>query len=393
MRILFCNYEYPPLGGGGGVVNAMLAEALAERGHRVVALTSRGLAAPAQSTENGVEVVRVPVFFRKHQSVANLVSMAAYIPQAIRMGIRLLARERFDVINTHFVVPTGPVGDWLSRRSGIPNVLSLHGGDLYDPSKFLSPHRHWPLRLAVRRLLHRADLVVGQSSNTLDNMRRYYAADVDALRIPLGIRRPPEGTARRSDYAFAEDDVLIAAVGRLVARKAVDQLLDTIAELRAPRLRLLVIGDGPLRDELARQASALGVGDNVRMLGHVDEREKFRILRMCDAYASTSQHEGFGLVFLEAMAAGLPVVCYDNGGQTDFLREGMTGFLVPLNDRRALARAVRRLADDAALRRRIGAHNRAAVEEFFIEHCAERYEAAYSSVITPGAGGIRDAAA
>jgi glycosyltransferase involved in cell wall biosynthesis len=337
--------------------------------------------------------VRVPVFFRKHQSVANLVSMAAYIPQAIRMGIRLLARERFDVINTHFVVPTGPVGDWLSRRSGIPNVLSLHGGDLYDPSKFLSPHRHWPLRLAVRRLLHRADLVVGQSSNTLDNMRRYYAADVDALRIPLGIRRPPEGTARRSDYAFAEDDVLIAAVGRLVARKAVDQLLDTIAELRAPRLRLLVIGDGPLRDELARQASALGVGDNVRMLGHVDEREKFRILRMCDAYASTSQHEGFGLVFLEAMAAGLPVVCYDNGGQTDFLREGMTGFLVPLNDRRALARAVRRLADDAALRRRIGAHNRAAVEEFFIEHCAERYEAAYSSVITPGAGGIRDAAA
>jgi glycosyltransferase involved in cell wall biosynthesis len=178
-----------------------------------------------------------------------------------------------------------------------------------------------------------------------------------------------------------------------VARKAVDQLLDTIAELRAPRLRLLVIGDGPLRDELARQASALGVGDNVRMLGHVDEREKFRILRMCDAYASTSQHEGFGLVFLEAMAAGLPVVCYDNGGQTDFLREGMTGFLVPLNDRRALARAVRRLADDAALRRRIGAHNRAAVEEFFIEHCAERYEAAYSSVITPGAGGIRDAAA
>jgi len=374
-------------------VNAMLAEALAERGHRVTVLTSCGLGLPAERDELAVRVLRVPVFFRTHQSVANLFSMLAYVPQAIRRGRRLLRNERFDVINTHFVLPTGPVGDNLSRHSGIPNVLSLHGGDLYDPSKFLSPHRHWTLRTVVRRLLRRADLVIGQSSNTIGNMQRFYANDVDALRIPLGIRRPPEGTASRSDYALDGNDLLIATVGRLVARKAVDQLIGVIAELSDPRVHLLVIGDGPQRPELERCAAERGLSDQVHLLGHIEEVEKHRVLRMCDLYASTSQHEGFGLVFLEAMAAGLPVVSYDNGGQTDFLSDGETGFVVPLNDRKTFADACRRLTADAELRRRTSAHNLVAVEEFFIERCAEQYETAFAGVVGDRRGTAHGAAA
>jgi glycosyltransferase involved in cell wall biosynthesis len=348
---------------------------------------------PAEREEAGVRVLRVPVFFRTHQSVANLVSMLAYVPQAIRRGRRLVRNERFDVINTHFVLPTGPVGDSLSRHSGIPNVLSLHGGDLYDPSKFLSPHRHWSLRAVVRRLLRRADLVIGQSSNTIGNMHRYYDSDVAAMRIPLGIRRPPQGTASRSDYGLSGSDLLIATVGRLVARKAVDQLIGAVADLSDPRVHLLVIGDGPQRPDLARCAAERGLSDRVHFLGHIEEIEKHRVLRMCDLYASTSQHEGFGLVFLEAMAAGLPVVCYDNGGQTDFLSDGETGFVVRLNDRQSFADSCRRLTADAGLRRSTAAHNLVAVEEFFIERCAEQYEAAFAGVIGDRAGDVRGAAA
>ena len=112
-------------------------------------------------------MIRVPVLGRKDQATASIISMMSYIPLAIRAGKKLLKTERFDIINTHFVLPTGPVGDTLSRFAGIPNVLSLMGGDIYDPSKFTSPHRHPLLRVWVRRLLRRADLVVGDSGNIL----------------------------------------------------------------------------------------------------------------------------------------------------------------------------------------------------------------------------------
>src|SRR5688572_11800365 len=102
MRILFCNYEYPPLGGGGGVVMAAMARELARR-HEVTVLTSRAGGLAAESLDGGVKVVRVPVFFRKHLAVANMPSMAAYLPMGLWRGLKLGRGNAFDIINTHFV--------------------------------------------------------------------------------------------------------------------------------------------------------------------------------------------------------------------------------------------------------------------------------------------------
>ena len=98
-----------------------------------------------------------------------------------------------------------------------------------------------------------------------------------------------------------------------------------------------------------------------------------------DIFVSTSQHEGFGLVFLEAMAFGLPVVCYDRGGQTDFLKSRETGHVARLNDLADFTRAVVHLHDDRAARREIANNNRRQVEDFFIDRCAERYEAIFAA--------------
>lgn len=117
------------------MVNTLLAEELAKK-HEVTVLTSQGFDLPAERTENAVHVVRVPVLFRRQQAAANLMSMFAYLPMGIRRGKSLLRTRQYDVINTHFVLPTGPVGNALSRIGRIPNVLSVHGGDLYDPSKY-----------------------------------------------------------------------------------------------------------------------------------------------------------------------------------------------------------------------------------------------------------------
>ena len=381
MKILFCNYEYPPLGGGGGVVMASLARHLARR-HEVTVLTSRAGTLPAVAHEEGVRVIRVPVFFRKELAVANFPSMFAYLPSGFMRGLLLGRRAAFDVINTHFVVPTGPLGHALSRIQRIPNVLSIHGGDLFDPSKASSPHRHAPMRAAVRWLLRTADAVVGQSQDTVRHVRSIYDVDRKTTLIPLGIDRPTQTPCgKRADFALPESAFVLVTIGRLVPRKATTQLVDILAATRIETAHLLVVGSGPDADAIARRASALGLANRVHLLGQVSEARKHAALQVADAFVSTSQHEGFGLVFLEAMAHGLPVLCYDRGGQTDFLATGETGYVVPLNDQQRFQEALLALHADPDTRRAYGARNEERVEQFFIDTCAARYEQIFEDAI------------
>lgn len=380
MKILFCNYEYPPIGGGGGVVNAALAAELAKR-HDVSVLTSRAYGLPETERIDGVRIVRVPVWFRRRRAVANFPSMLAYLGTGTLAGRRLVRAEAFDVINTHFALPTGPVGDAVSRAAGVPNVLSVHGGDLYDPSKRLSAHSNAVLRAGVRRLALRADAVVAQSSDTRDNLRRYFAAEVEPHVIPLGIASPPAVQGERDAYGFVADDLLLISIGRLIDRKRFDRLIAVLAGLRDHRARLVLVGDGPREQELRNAARRLGVANRVHLVGAVDEKTKFELLSISDVYVSTSEHEGFGLVFLEAMASGLPIVCYERGGQRDFLRDGETGYLLPLDDEAAFTASCRRLLAEPGLRREMGRANRARVRDFYIERCARRYEELFESVV------------
>jgi glycosyltransferase involved in cell wall biosynthesis len=388
MKILFCNYEYPPLGGGGGVVMAALARELARR-HTVTVLTSRALALPAESDDAGVRVIRVPVIFRRELAVANLPSMLAYVPAAGLRGLSLERGGKFDVINTHFVVPTGPVGHVLAHLWRIPNVLSVHGGDLYDPSKASSPHRHAWLRGPIRYLLQRADRLVGQSRNTLEHVRGFYAVQRASELIPLGIERPPHADPVRRELGIPEDAFVMVTVGRLVARKANLKLVEALSAAQRPHAHLLIVGDGPEAGAIRTAAANAGVGDRVHLTGQVSEQRKFEALASADLFVSASQHEGFGLVFLEAMAYRLPIICFDHGGQTDFLTDGETGSVVKLNDVGAFTQAVVRLHDSKPLRERMGETNGRRVENYYIDTCARNYEAVFEDAVRSARSGAR----
>jgi glycosyltransferase involved in cell wall biosynthesis len=380
MRILFCNYEYPPLGGGGGVVMAALARQLA-RCHEVTVLTSRAAGLRAEDTDGGVRVLRAPVFFRRELAVANFPSMLAYLPTGFLRGL-LLGRSRFDVINTHFVVPSGPLGHALAHWCRVPNVLSAHGGDLFDPSKRSSPHLHAPLRAAVRWLLEAADEVVGQSRDTVRHVTELYGVHRPVELIPLGIDRPPKiERASRAEIGLPEDAFVLTTIGRLVARKATVQLVDALAASGIANAHLVVVGDGPDAAAVEQRAVELGVRNRLHLLGQVSDAEKYAALATSDVFVSASQHEGFGLVFLEAMAFGLPVLCYDRGGQTDFLTTRETGHVVRLNDHAAFVRALMELHADRYARIAYGEHNRQLVEKYFIDTCAARYEEVFNAAI------------
>ncbi len=380
LRILFVNYEYPPLGGGGGIVNAWLAEELAKQ-HEVSVLTSRAFELPAREVTDNVEIIRSRTLFRRRRAAANIPSMATFVLSGTVKGRALVRSKRYDIINTHFAIPTGPVGAYLSTFGSIPNVLSVHGGDLYDPSKWSSPHRHAFLRYVVRRVAQSADAVVGQSQNTNENLRNFFDSTAHPKLIPLGIPRPPPAKMDRAGLGIEPNEKILVSVGRLVSRKRTDQLIRLVSSLGNKKVRLIVIGSGPDLPVLQRQAVELGVAGQITFEGYVPDQRKVDLLAAADIYVSTSQHEGFGLVFLEAMAQGLPVVCYNHGGQTDYLQDGVNGALLPLNDFDALESAVRDLVHNADECNEISTRNRSDIESLFIDNCASRYEALFQDVI------------
>jgi glycosyltransferase involved in cell wall biosynthesis len=345
-------------------------------------LTSGALGLPKESRDEAVRVLRAPVFFRRELAVANFPSMLAYLPMAILRAFSMRREPAFDVINTHFVVPTGPVGDLLGRMYGVPNVLSVHGGDLYDPSKASSPHRHSWLRMPIRYFLKRADALVGQSRNTLQNVADIYGVRRDEQLIPLGIDRPPNAApAARRDFGIPDDAFVMVTVGRIVARKATTQLVQALHAADRNRAHLIVVGDGPDAAAVREAAAAAGLGGRVHLTGQVPHERKYQALSIADIFVSTSQHEGFGLVFLEAMAFGLPIICYDHGGQTDFLTSGRTGYVVPLNELTAFTKAVQDLSDQPQLRQTMAQNNRRLVEDYFIDKCATRYETVFEDAV------------
>lgn len=380
MKILSYDYEYPPLGGGGGVAHQMVAEELAGS-HEVTVVTSRGDGLPARERRGGVEIRRVRVLGRDSEQVASLPSLLSYPPSALLETWSRLRSRSWDLVHGHFAVPTGPASVLAARLLGVPHVLTVYGGDVYDPSKTFSPHRWRGLRAVVGAVLRSSDRVVAESTDIRDRVLRHYAYDGPVEIIPLGVRRPEFSPSTREALDLPAEPLLLVTVGRLVARKGLDDALRVVAGLEDLDAHIAVVGDGPLGDELRRLADRLGVADRVHFLGYVPEETKWQVLACADVYVSTTRHEGFGLVYLEAMLSGLPVVTYARGGQTDFLAHGESGALLDPGDRSGLAAAVRALAGDPERREEIGRENRRRAEGFTARRCAEDYEELFADLL------------
>lgn len=382
MKILVVNYEYPPLGGGGGFVTRDILEHIATLGHQISIITSHQEGLKRDEEVNGVRVIRVPVWFRKNSEVASIPSMLCYFPSSVMAGVRHFNRTSFDLINTHFAIPSGPSGYLLAKHFHIPNILSIHGGDIFDPSKPYSPHNTPILHQTVYTMLNTADRIVSQSTNTMENTIKYYGVRRKIDIIPLGIKKPHFTKKKRSNFGLDGDAFVFCTIGRLVKRKNIQDTLTVLARLNSIiDYKFLIIGDGPEKPAIQETIEQLGLAGQVQLMGNVTDEVKFQVLDLSDVYLSTALHEGFGLVFLEAMECSLPIICNNNGGQTDFLVDGTTGFLTNVGDLDRFEQKIKVLFNNRELRIRMAKHNKQLVNEFYISHCADKYIELFQEVI------------
>jgi glycosyltransferase involved in cell wall biosynthesis len=383
LKILVINYEYPPIGGGGGVICRDIAEEISAIGHKVTVVTSEFKGLEKYEIKNGVEILRVPVFFRSKQNTASLPSMLSYVPASVSKANELLSKENYDVINTHFAIPSGPAGNSISRKFKIPNVLSIHGGDIFDPSKSMSPHKTIGLKQTVRRMLLNADRVVAQSSDTKKNASTLYNIQRNIDVVPLGIKPNKFQEKNRKELGLLENKIIFVTVGRLIPRKNLEELIEIVLRMKKNfGCELIIIGDGPEKENLQQIINSLNLSNEIKLVGRVSEELKFQYLSASDVYLSTAIHEGFGIVFLEAMECGLPVICYDRGGQVDFLTSDETGYLIKLKDTESFYNNLTYLLNNVDLKERISMSNRELVKKFYINNIANQYLSIFEQVVS-----------
>jgi glycosyltransferase involved in cell wall biosynthesis len=374
MRILVINYEYPPIGGGGGFVTRDILEYLVKCGHHVSIITTHFRGLKRYEYLNGVEVIRVPVLPRKKMEVATVPSMLSYFPSSVFFAVYALNGRKYDIVNTHFAIPSGPPGHTLSKLFCLPNVLSIHGGDIFDPSKSISPHKTPFLSSVVKYMLNKADRVVAQSSDTKNNAYRYYDVRRRIDIIPLGIKKPIFTKKSRDDFSIKSDQIVFCTIGRLVKRKNLNELIDILAKLKNEyEFKLIIIGDGPERTNIEATIKLHSLEDRVVLYGNVSDELKFQLLNISDCYLSTALHEGFGLIFLEAMECGLPIICYNRGGQNDFLINGKTGFLMEFREKQKFKAKISELISKPKLKDKISTYNKRLINDYYIDKCGEKY--------------------
>jgi phosphatidylinositol alpha-mannosyltransferase len=362
---LVCPYIYPENGGVAQHVR-YLYENLRLRGHDVRVLTaSHG---PQRASEGDIIRLGVGVSVPINASVGTLTFSPRYLSQIGKM----LDREQFDVL--HFHEPFVPfLSLFLLRESHAVNVATFHAYAGFSPSYEFGSR----VMQGHASRLHGRIAVSAAARHFID---RFFPGDYKV--IPNGVDIPRFASAVPiARWQDGTPNVLF--VGRHEPRKGLLDLLKAHRILRktGTESRLLVVGSGPQEREARRYVATRGL-QGVEFLGRVTDAEKAQLFRTADVYASPATGgESFGIVLLEAMAAGAPIVCSDIHGYKGVVRRGREGLLVPPRNPRELAVAIERLVRDPVLREQMGAAGQARAEEFSWPRVTAKVEDYYGFVI------------
>jgi glycosyltransferase involved in cell wall biosynthesis len=392
-RVLLLNYEFPPLGGGAGIASAALAQRLASRGALVDVVTSlpdgvrdeeRVAGLPCVTIAPNLTLFRVRSRRRGiHQ--AGFFGAGSYLYSAVPVARRLLRARGYDIVHIYFSLPTGALIPALPLGK-TPVVVSLRGSDVpgYDERnarlvlahRLLRPLTRWIWRRASRvvPVCESLGLLARQTSPSLEYSVIGNGVDLDLFR-PGAIAEPR-----------ARTPVRCLAVGRLIERKGIADLLRAWSLLPRGCYTLEIAGSGPDDASLRALAVQLGLERDVRFAGPLDREAVALRCRHSDMFVLTPHEEAFGNVFAEAIAAGLPVIGSNVGAIPDLVVHGENGLLVPPGDVDAIASAIRELGDDPPRRIAMSVRNRARAESLLSwDAAADRYLALYAELLAPGA--------
>ncbi len=378
MKILVVNYEYPPIGGGGGSSCKEIAERLAERGHKVDVFTAGYKGFPAlEKVNQNLTICRIKSN-RKSEHEVGAMGLVSFIFRGMFKIKKFASKKKYDVIHYHFSVPTGLLTFFHDKKT--PYITTLHGID--------TPGFHadeFPLFQKVtkpfnKKIINKASAVVAVSENLKAKAKEtfknkgieviYHGVDIDKFK-KLGVSK------NNSSVDFI-------CIARLVKFKRIDVLLKAFKLLTKKtdkKVSLTIAGTGYMEQELKSLSSKLGLNNSVNFAGYVSHETLPELINRHHAFVLPSVHDSFGIVFLEAMACGLPCIGAKAAGVPEVVNHEVTGLLAEPEDEVSLSEHLLTFTENGKLRNQMGEKAFMVVrEQFSWESIVSKYEALYERI-------------
>jgi len=445
MRILIINYEFPPIGAGGGKASQKIAGCLVDMGHTVRVITSRptqlytffgnisallGLgfwiylayikfAYNKDLSDHGFTILGTlllligfilrltgltweltnpirglkPLEFidgvevhripvlRQRQEYSSTFEMGTFLLSGLWHSLFQVREFKPDLVHIFFGIPDGPIGWFLKRVYGLPYLISLRGADVPSDEVKRFAKHYRVLRPFVRWLWRDADALVAVS-NGLRDYAFDTTPDLPIEVIPNAIELSVfTPPAQRN----GEGPVKLLFVGRFNAFKNVEKLIETAGHLKAigvDNFELQLVGEGERRATVEQLVIEKGLTKQVRFLGWIDRDSIVERYRQADLFVTATTWEGMPNTVLEGMACGLPVIATRASGLEELVRDGVNGYLVNINDSSALADRIATLINNPYERARMSKESRKIAEqEFAWEYIAEQYVSIYNRIL------------
>ena len=380
MRILMFNYEFPPVGGGGGWVTYFLGKQFVEAGHEVRLITSRYRDLPKEEAIEGFRVYRVPTM-RKSKDTCGVHEMLTYAISSSIYGFKCIKRFQPEIIQVFFGIPSGGGPYLLQKVYGIPYIVFLGGRDI--PSRNPDPPYYrllYGLLTPVIRAIWGNAAAVVACSDGLRDLALHTEPHINIQTIPDGLELSRFSSPPRETHP---DRVRILTVGRLIPRKDVQLLIRALPQVIQSTTRdfeVEIVGDGPCGSDLVKLAKELGVIHKVHFTGSIPYSELPQKYQGADIFALCSLAEGMPLAVLEAMGSGLPVVASRVQGVEDLVKVGTNGYLFTAGDVDALAKNLTELIVDDERRCTMGKASTLQVHRYDWKNIAQSYLEIYERV-------------
>lgn len=304
--------------------------------------------------------------------------------------LRTAGKEKVDIINAHWIIPNGLIALIVSKITNIPFVVTLPGTDAY------LAYRYKPVGYLAKFIAKNASGIISNSSLHLKRISNLgvdnkptaiisYPTDVSLFKpVTSGLEK------YRARHNLTKSNFVALAIGRLVYKKGFDYLIKAVAELakRHPQIRLIIGGDGDLRNEWENLSKKLEVQDKIFFLGNIPRNEIIYYYNLADVLVAPSiidkkgNVDGGPVVSFESMACGRPQVVTNVLGAADVIKNNINGFVVPEKDPHSLAVALKKLIKSASLRKRMGEANRELIKsELSTRRIGEKYTAFFKQSI------------
>ena len=375
MNILYITQYFSSASGGGEVVFYVWAEQMVKRGHNVDVICHQ-IANFDERQLPGVNIYRVkPTVEHKGGLPPSMTQNIKYMINALLNGSHLIRNNKIDIIHTNTFSPI-IVGSILSKIHEIPVVATVH--DVFTTAspdywmKWASQNKVSRIYSKIGSLFEKitlsvpTDIILTSSNATKQDLVKFKVRPSKIKVIPNGIN------LTYYDILDIDKDYhnYVIFIGRLVFYKNLDVVIYSFKEIsqKLPEAKLLVVGDGPMRNGWERKVSELDLNKNIVFTGHVPEKKKIELLSKCSALLLPSIYEGFGLVLLEAFAMSKPVLVANTSPYDEIVDEGVDGFMVPAHDPNKWAEKILFLLSNKTICREMGNNGRLKAEKKFSIH-------------------------